>query len=211
MARKLLAFTIACDGAMTTEGYFEMRYLLNTLVSLTIVLIGFALAQPARAFIINGVTINGDTTAPTITDLSMSTFEWFVDESVSGTIFIEVNENMDPSLYDVTATFSTDGPIVIAIETITLNNAITLNNEAADTNGFFDISGMTAFSYTPNSVFGLFSVFVTVTDAAGYTVNGATTYTIKPIPEPAAISLFAVGLAGLGFLMRRRRNGRRQT
>ena len=191
---------------MTTEGYFEMRYLLNTLVSLTIVLIGFALAQPARALI-----INGDTTAPTITDLSMSTFEWFVDESVSGTIFIEVNENMDPSLYDVTATFSTDGPILIAVETISLSSAITGDNGAADTNGYFDISGMTAFSYTPNSVFGLFSVFVTVTDAAGNTVNGATTYTIKPIPEPAAISLFAVGLAGLGFLMRRRRNGRRQT
>ena len=176
-----------------------MRYLLNTVFSLTIVVIGFALAQPARAF-----EINGDMTPPTITDLGMSTFEWFVDESVSGTISIEVNENMDPSFYNVTATFSTDGPIQIAVETIVLNNG------APDANGYFDVSGETAFSYTPDSVFGLFSVFVTVTDDAGNTVDGETGYTINSVPEPAAISLFAVGLVGLGFLMRRRRNGRRQ-
>ena len=132
---------------MTTEGYFEMRYLLNTLVSLTIVLIGFALAQPARALI-----INGDTTAPTITDLSMSTFEWFVDESVSGTIFIEVNENMDPSLYAVTATFSAEGPIIIAVQTIPLTNAITADTGAADTNRHLDIGDKTSCSHTTNAL-----------------------------------------------------------
>ena len=36
------------------------------------------------------------------------------------------------------------------------------------------------------------------------------TWLVRPIPEPASLALFGIGLAGLGFMTRRRRNRRRQ-
>ena len=77
------------------------------------------------------------------------------------------------------------------------------------------ITGFTTANVTTSAVSGGPSeILINVADLTGVTATGSVTINLqttdREIPEPGSLALFGIGLVGLGFMTRRRRNRRRQ-
>lgn len=225
-----------------------MRYLLNTLVTLTIVLIGFALAQPARATVITidfEALADGDNASAylagfgiSISAIDAGTALFAADETIvygggvvdapSGTMYlVQIGDGsggdgfLPPNTFTLDFSTALDSfgfsesailvPSILSPWTATAYDGLGGTGTILDTasfSGFPTVHPTLTFTLAGPAIASVTFNQTAQSNAAFFQANLDDFVLITPVPEPSSLTLFGFGLAGLGFLMRRRRNRR---